>query len=32
MASNVEELGEYFQQKCARIVQILDLRGIGMLR
>ena len=32
MASSLEELGEYFEQKCAQISHILELRGIGMLR
>ena len=29
MASNVEELLQYFEQKCAKISRILELRGIG---
>ncbi|CAB3988345.1 Spindle and kinetochore-associated 1 [Paramuricea clavata] len=28
MASDLEELGQYFEQKCANVSQILELRGI----
>ena len=31
MASNLEEIGLYFEQKCAKVSLILELVGIGRL-